>query len=615
MSLQKINIPDRPNPIAERVGEGMFTDREEEMATLMEWVDHVVNDNGKSEALVSHRRQGKTAIMERFYNRLFWERDNVMPFYFELSEGIYRIWREELADIYLLSFLRQFIAYRTRDAGIAFDPKIAYSELYKIAQEMGETLVTKAIDFWLDDNQSSRAAKSSVIIHQFPHDFAIKSGLRIIVMFDEFQRLNQVVYFDEELTRPHLRYTDTFSAAVESVHAPMLIAGSQVTILTQQALAGAMMGRVGTTYIKRLPIDGCAQLVRKFARRRKLDISLEMAYSISRLVDGHPYYIWCLFSSKYRKRDLTTDEGVKATLTFETEDPSGYIRQFWEYNFWQALETFDKPHAREVLLYLSKYPTTEVYIEQLLSDLGLPLTKEEGNQLLRDLIRCDLARQRGRGFYGGLSDPMLARVLRIEFGWEIEQLMRDDAIRQMEAEVAQEIIQYQKELIDKLKGDLRFWTGRFAEMFIDKLMKRHFNDQHVAGEYFNQATDVQLDRFESVFTTMTQPPGATRPYQIDLYSLPRNISQLPWVVEVKNWQTPISQPDVKHFFDAAQNLAKDRGHTQVRCWFYARSGFSTPAEKFMQQNGMFYTDHDGLVELLEALNVIEQWHEDVGVMV
>ncbi|MEM7531392.1 MAG: restriction endonuclease [Chloroflexota bacterium] len=533
--------------------------------------------------------------------------------HFELRENGIGI--RKLVEDYFFTFIRQFLAYRSRDAMLAFINPVSTEALHTIAEKLNEMVILEHLHYWetLSKKDSWTPDEVARVFHNLPHTVASKTGLSIIVMFDEFQRLDQVLYYDEDLTRKHHKFTGSFATAAESSRAPMLIAGSQVTILTQQALAGAMLGRVGTTYIKGLPIGGCAELVRKFARKRKLNISLDMAYSISRLVDGHPYYIWCLFSSKYRKRNLTTDEGVKATLTYEAENPAGYIRKFWEFNFWQALDTLDKPHAKEVLIYLSQYPTTEVYIEQLISDLGLPLTKEVGNQLLRDLIRCDLARERGRGFYGGLSDPMLARVLRIEYGWELEQLMRDEAVRQMEAEVAQEIIQYQKELIDKLKGDLRYWTGRFAEMFIDKLMKRHFNDQSVTGAYFNQATDIQLDRFESVFTTMTQPPGATRPYQIDLYSLPRNANQPPWVVEVKNWQTPISQPDVKHFWEAAQNLAKDRGHTQVRCWFYAHSGFSDPAEKFMQQHDILYTDHDGLVKLLEDLKVIEQWDEDVVV--
>ena len=111
------NAP-RIDPIQERIGEGMFTDREKEMKFLMKWVDMVGKKYGRSRALVSHRRYGKTAIMERLYNKLFWERTDIIPFYFELGDD--NIWIDELVSNYLHTFLQQFLAYRTRNATLAF---------------------------------------------------------------------------------------------------------------------------------------------------------------------------------------------------------------------------------------------------------------------------------------------------------------------------------------------------------------------------------------------------------------------------------------------------------------------------------------------------------------
>ena len=461
MSSQPLNNLDkveRIDPIQERVGEGMFTDREAEMASLMVWVEKVAQKYGRSRALVSHRRHGKTAILERLYNRLFWEQTDVMPFYFELGDDIRQIWLRDLAELYLFTFLQQFLAYRTRDATLAFNPNLLFDDLYQIAEHTGETLVQEAINYWRKDDGTSMVIKIARVLHKFPHYFAVQTGISIIVMFDEFQRLNQVVYYDEACTDQCHEYTNSYSAAAESSRAPMLIAGSQVTVLTEQALSGAMLGRVGTKYIERLPLVGAVELVLKFAQRRNLDISLNLAYTISRLVDGHPYYIWCLFNSEHIESDLTTEEGIQETLTFEVENREGYINDFWQRSFLQNIETFDSPYAKEIILYLTQYPDREVYVEQICQDLGLPISTQEATQLLRQLIWCDLARQRSRGFYGGLSDPMLARVLRIEYGWEIEQLMRDEAIQQMRIELVNETIASQKELINRLKSELSHLT-------------------------------------------------------------------------------------------------------------------------------------------------------------
>ena len=58
--------PERPDPIQERVGLGIFTDREREMASLMACVEMAVQRYGHSQALVSHRRY-KTSRYTAFY--------------------------------------------------------------------------------------------------------------------------------------------------------------------------------------------------------------------------------------------------------------------------------------------------------------------------------------------------------------------------------------------------------------------------------------------------------------------------------------------------------------------------------------------------------------------
>ncbi|MEM7535561.1 MAG: hypothetical protein AAF639_25520, partial [Chloroflexota bacterium] len=435
MISQDYSTEERPDPIPERVGFGMFTDREREMDRLMKWVNLVGQKVGRSRALVSHRRYGKTAIMERLYNRIFWERTDVMPFYFELHDGIHKIWDKKLADIYFYEFVRQFLAYRTQDASLAFDKSIPREKLYEIAEKHQETSITKRVLWWEKDGNMSDHIKIHSVMHTIIQSVAVETGLSIIVMFDEFQRLNRVVYQDEACTRPYERYTDSFSTAAESSRAPMLIAGSEVTVLTDEALWGSMLGRVGASHIGRLPIAGAVQLVDKFAKKHGLDIEFDVAYTISRLVDGHPYYIWCLFNSEYfdADLDLTTEKGVKAVLAFEVGNRQGHIRKFWYYHFGHHLETFNLPHARRLIVYLSQYPDKlqepemSVHLKKLHKDLKLPISIDETDEILQKLIWCDLVWENAHQQYGGLSDPLLPQVLRIGYSWEIDQIERQQA--------------------------------------------------------------------------------------------------------------------------------------------------------------------------------------------
>ncbi|MEM7532654.1 MAG: restriction endonuclease [Chloroflexota bacterium] len=605
--------PERPDPIPERVGLGIFTDREDELDWLMTWAESVAQNFGYSQGLVSHRRYGKTAIMERFYNRLFWERIDVMPFYFEIHEGIRQIWIKELAELYLHSFLQQFLAYHTQNPLLAFSQRMSFEHMYTIAEEQNEPVVMAWIDWWENDNRVSDIIKINRVLQDLPRNFAVERGLNVVVMFDEFQRLNQVLYYDEACTRHCANYTDAYSTAAESSKAPMLVAGSQVTALTKEALTGAMLGRVMLRHIKRLPIAGAAELAFKLSERFKVSMTLDLAYLISRLVDGHPYYIRCLFNSFYPGRDLTSEQGVRKTLTFEVENIEGQIHQFWMYHFGKHMKLLKLPHARKMIVYLIQAGEDGAHVGQVVEDLQLPMSVEETNDLLQQLIWCDLVIEVDDQSYRGVSDSILAWMLRIKYGWEIERVRRKEAIAKMDATLAEETIAALQEMLGKMQGELNYWVGHVAEAFIKKLMAHHFKDQLIDGaDHFNRPGDLRLPRIFRLYDTTVKPEGAPKSFQVDLYAIPSDENAAPWIVEVKNWQDPVSKPAVVHFWEAAQHLADDKGHEEVVCWFHARGGFTGPARTFMQEKGMLFTDQDGLTKILRHFEVIERWRDVDG---
>ena len=105
--------------------------------------------------------------------------------------------------------------------------------------------------------------------------------------------------------------------------------------------------------------------------------------------------------------------------------------------------------------------------------MNLPISIDETNDILRQLRWCDLVRERGNQFYGGLSDPLLEQVLSIEYSWELEQLGHQEAIEKVQEEWKQKIITYYEEILDKMRGELSYWVGHAAEAFIQTFMRKH----------------------------------------------------------------------------------------------------------------------------------------------
>ena len=93
-------------PVEERIGEQeLFTNRQEELAFFDSWVRNIEKKVAISTAIVSHRKVGKTAVLQRLYNQLFRRHDRVIPFLLEIEEQKRMV--DEFSRIYFI-FLKNF---------------------------------------------------------------------------------------------------------------------------------------------------------------------------------------------------------------------------------------------------------------------------------------------------------------------------------------------------------------------------------------------------------------------------------------------------------------------------------------------------------------------------
>ncbi|KPA17778.1 hypothetical protein MHK_002002, partial [Candidatus Magnetomorum sp. HK-1] len=100
--------------LKEKIGNPLlFTGRKKELNHLLKWVDGIKLEFSKSKAIISRRKTGKSALMQRFYNILFAQKGQVIPFYFEIKET--NKWIVEFAREFFITFICQYIAFQTRN--------------------------------------------------------------------------------------------------------------------------------------------------------------------------------------------------------------------------------------------------------------------------------------------------------------------------------------------------------------------------------------------------------------------------------------------------------------------------------------------------------------------
>lgn len=101
--------------LEERIGKPeLFTGRKRELAEFLTWIDRVKKRISKSTALLSRRKTGKSAILERLYNLTFEKHDQGVPFYFQIRET--NQWIGKLAEEFFITLRKtafNIAAFRT----------------------------------------------------------------------------------------------------------------------------------------------------------------------------------------------------------------------------------------------------------------------------------------------------------------------------------------------------------------------------------------------------------------------------------------------------------------------------------------------------------------------
>jgi hypothetical protein len=100
-------------PLKERIGAWeLFTNRQEELEYFDSWIGDIEKKAAISTAVVGHRKVGKTALLQRLYNRLFRQKGKVIPFLFEIEEQNRQI--DEFSRVYYMSFVSQLLSFKKR---------------------------------------------------------------------------------------------------------------------------------------------------------------------------------------------------------------------------------------------------------------------------------------------------------------------------------------------------------------------------------------------------------------------------------------------------------------------------------------------------------------------
>lgn len=569
--------------LEERIGNpDLFTGRKKELSYFLNWIERIRGKLSQSTAILSRRKTGKSALLQRLYNITFDKNDTVVPFYLEIREADQ--WLGDFSREFLLTFVYQYLAFRRRKEEYLRYPTTNYARaLEAVRGEKLEYLIVYLEDAELADRQGNASSLWN-IARDLPRFVAEYTDGRVMQIIDEFQFLNRYIFRDRACNDRIGNLAGSYLGTAEYKNAPMLVSGSWVGWLSKDLLS-MLPGRFQFHYLENLPEHETVEIILKYSHIENIPVAEEIVPLMAGLTEGNPCYISSLFRSKYPEKDFTTRQGLLGTLEFETLEREGRIKGTWMEYVSYALKAANDIHAKRIVLYLSKHRNREIGRDELTDVLNLGMTDSELEKKLKILVNADIIEQGSSNFYyRGVTDNIFDKVFRGVYADEIENFDPKDITKEYKA-LAEKLLRDNK----RLRGEYGRCKGAFAEFLIIHHL-RHDVLKHsdiFRASLRNLPDDFRFAEYEKIWSYHS-PPLHKPEFQIDVFAQAGE-KEYSLIGEVKNRKAKFSVKEAEEFREKAAELARLENAGKAVLFVFSVSGFHKNTLAYLKKHGIAWT--------------------------
>ncbi|MEM7535595.1 MAG: hypothetical protein AAF639_25690 [Chloroflexota bacterium] len=593
-----MNQPLKP---LEEIAEQSFVNRQEHLEYFWKWGNSIPTPRGSSVAFAGLRRTGKTAILHRVFNRLFYEQDVVMPVFITFEPYLYRpgmITTYEFAEYYCQSYLNCYCAFHYRRPDLLRDP-LDIDGLHQFAQDRQDKIVLDITQKYYSMRNgklnSYRSTNLANWIINIPRARAGINNIPTAMFIDEFQILADVYDPDHDRVIP---LTNHYQKASESQVAPMVVSGSSVSLLFGRATGGALSGRLSYQFLDPLEPAFAMLLVMRFCQHRNIPIDYVFAYAVWKLTQGYPYAIESImYSASPAAKHYPNIDALDEVVSFELTHPRGQLYKHYNEEFHKYSKLLnDGQTTKKVMFWATQYPDERIPVKNVAEKIGV--TPQEVQESLQKLEELDIVRRASLSVFEGPTEPMLKRFIAYQYDYEIQELTRVQAAKNIETEVS---------------GELRRMTnvmGHFAEIVVGAVMKG-FDGRTLDGpSYFSTPDPVTVPDFYKIENRWGVIEEG-RPKELDLIGEYQGYDEeaevfmrLAWFVQVKYRKDKVTSTQVQEFLDQIHAVQDTKGYDEVTPWYVSKAGYSEPAKNRLEEEGIYYTDLQQFNDLADVFGFL-----------
>ena len=568
--------------LEEKIGNpALFTGRKKELNSLLKWIEKIKLKISKSKAIISRRKTGKSALMQRLFNIVFEQNDRVVPFYFEIRETSQ--WIADFSREFFFTFINQYLAFESRNPEY-FNYVDNYEVLIEASKKEGLNYLIKHIENFEYCEKREYFERLWDIARDAPRTIAQYKDERVLQIIDEFQFINRYIYWDKEKQRKAEELAGSYLHTAEYKNAPLLVSGSWVGWLMDD-LNKMLPGRFTISDFGNMPKNEAMEMAFNYSEIEQIPVTYKTACIIADLTEGNPFYISSLFQSEYPDKDFSTEKGILEVLDFETFDKRGMILGTWMEYIQSATDRINDKNGKRIILYICKNKAKEVTRDEIRNDLSLPIEDRELEKRLKAFIKSDIIEQGINNFkYHAVQDNIFDKVFR---GFYQEEIDGFDP---------KEIKNEYKVLYKKLQGEYNKYKGEFSEYVIMNHLKHRAykqNDLYISM-INNLPEDFRFVRYLSIWSYKASPVHKTD-IQVDIFAKGKD-DEYSVIGEVKNRKTKFSLKEAEEFFEKASDVKRLENVDRAVFFVFSASGFYKNAIKFFTDNNIVFSDNKRFLE-------------------
>ena len=578
--------------LGEKIGDpNLFTGRKKELKSLIKWAEMAKDRHSFSTTMLSRRKTGKSALMQRLFNIVFHENDGVIPFYYEIKE--FPQWIVTFSQDFFLNFIFQYMAFKTRKSAYISSLK-SFNGAAKIAHNEGLEYLIEYIEHVQNQVKEEDVHNIWDMVRDAPRMISFARNEQVIQLIDEFQYINRYIYHDKKRTDRLSTLAGSYFHTAEYKTAPLLVSGSWVGWLMRD-LDKMLPGRFRKDYfLGNMPEKEAIETIFKYSQILDIPISNEIAQLMYELTDGNPCYISLLFYSNYPDKNFTTEDGLRETIEFEVLNDGGAIKGRWmEYISYAFKEINGKDHnyqdlSRRIVLYLCKNKEREVTRDEIKNQFKLELSNGDLEKRMKALVESDIINKgRSNYYFQGIRDHIFDKVFRGIYEDEIESFGPKEIANEYKT-----LFEKWKKKFHKICGQYSSLKGKFAEYMISNHLKfRAFcNNEKFCSMMNNLPEDFKFVEYKTVWK-YTASPVLKKSFEIDVFARAEK-DEYSLIGEVKNRLIPFSKDEAIIFLNKAHELIELEDVGKNLLFVYSIKGFTRDSIEFFEEKKVAWCDDE-----------------------